>query len=260
MPPPIPTDQEIITGLLILLRIGMLVILLPVIGSVLVPPPVKIGITLLITFLLYPVVHSTIPAIDPSPLALGLLAGKEILLAGMLALIAHLAFGAVQFAGQVISYQMGLAIANVFDPSTSAQVAITGQLAVTFAMLTWLVTGADQVFIMALSDSFHLIPIGGAWAFHGWQALNSAASDMFSIALRLAAPVMLLLLFLYIALGLLARAVPQIQVFFVSFPLSVGLGLFGFAISMPAFLTLLHDHFIGLGLRIPMFLHQLAGT
>jgi len=258
MLPPFPADQDIIIGLLLFLRISMLVILLPVIGNRLVPPPVKIGISVLLTFLMYPVVHDTIPAIDPNPLMLGILAGKEILIAGMLALIAHLAFGAVQFAGQVISYQMGLAIANVFDPSSSAQIAVIGQFAVSVAMLVWLASGADQVLLRALSDSFYLIPIGGEWSFQGWEALNSATSAMFIIALRLTAPILLLLLFLYISLGLLARAVPQIQVFFVSFPLTVALGLFGFAIAMPAFLGLVHDHFLGLEFRIPVFLHQLA--
>lgn len=66
---------------------------------------------------------------------------------------------------------------------------------------------------------------------------------MFVLALRLVAPVLLLLFFVYVALGLVSRAVPQIQVFFVSFPLTVGLGLLTFALALPAYMSLVHDGF-----------------
>lgn len=259
MLPFVPTEQEIMVGLLVLLRVSMLIILLPVLGHSLVPPPVKVGLAVLFSLLMYPLVYDAVPPITPSPVGLAMLAGKEIILAGMLSLLAQLSFGAVQFAGQAMSTQMSLALSNVFDPSSSSQIAVVGQLAVTLSMLVWLIAGGDMIFLSALADSFRLFPIGSEWSFHGIEMLNQAASAMFLIALKLMAPILLLMLFIYVAMGLLSRAVPQIQVFFVSFPLTVGLGLLAFALSMPVFLNLVFDEFRGLGSSAPLFLKALSG-
>jgi len=252
--------REIISALLVLLRVSSLIILMPVLGHRLVPPPVKVGLIGLISILLYPVVQTSLPQVPASPVMLALIAGQEILIAGMLAMLAQLIFSAASFAGQVMSYQMGLAIANVFDPSTSAQIAVVGQFATVLAMLVWLAVGAHHIFLMGIVDSFQLLPIGHPWHFAGWEALSHATTGMFTLALRLVAPMLLLLFFLYVALGLLSRAVPQIQVFFVSFPLTVGLGFLAFALAIPAVTALLHSSFTDLHRDVPNFLRVLAGS
>jgi len=255
----LPSPEEFLGAMLVLLRVSALLILMPVIGHSLVPVQVKAGLIAVISVLLYPIVRNTLPVMPASPIALAVLAGQEILIAGMLALLAQLIFSAAQFAGQVMSYQMGLAIANVFDPASSAQIAVAGQFATILAMLVWLVSGAHHAFFLALADSFRLLPVGHAWHLAGWEVLNQAASNFFILALRLAAPMLLLLLFLYVALGLLSRAVPQIQVFFVSFPLTVAVGLIVFALAMPAIISLLHDGFTSLSRQAPALLEALAG-
>lgn len=257
---PFLATGDVSTAFLILLRVSAMLMFLPILGHQLVPSQVKIGLIGLISMLLFPIVHSTVPEIPSSPVAFSLIAGQEILIGAMLALLAQLIFAAVQLAGQIMSYQMGMAIANVFNPLTSTQIAVVGQFAVILSMLMWLATGGHHAFLMAIADSFTILPIGHAWSFTGWQALNDAAANMFILGLRLAAPVLLLLFFTYVALGLLSRAVPQIQIFFVSFPLTIGLGLLVFALSMPVFLALMNDGFKGLFLRIPQFLHILAGA
>jgi len=257
---PLPQPEEIFGYFLVLLRISVLTILMPVLGHQLVPFPVKVGLTGLISFLIYPIVEATLPQIPASPVILAVFATQEILIAGMIAMLAQLIFASAQFAGQVMSYQMGLAIANVFDPASSAQIAVVGQFALILSMLVWLASGAQNTFLMAMVDSFHLLPIGHPWQVNGWNALNQAAANLFSLALRLAAPMMLLLFFLYVALGLLSRAVPQIQVFFISFPLTVGLGFLVFALAMPAIISLMRDSFAGLSLQVPGLLRALAGS
>jgi len=257
--PPVVTVPDIIAGLLVLTRVSSMMLFLPVLGNNLIPPQVKIGLSGIISLLIYPVVRSMVPDIPASPLALSLMVGQELLIGAMLALMAQLIFASVQLAGQIMSYQMGMAIANVFDPSTSAQIAIVGQFAVVLAMLMWLAAGAHHAVLLALSDSFTLFPMGHPWAFSGWQGLSDATADMFVLGLRLSAPVLLLMLFAYGALGLLSRAVPQIQIFFVSFPVTIGLGLLILALSLPAFMSLLLDEFRNYTGHIPIFLQQLAG-
>ena len=257
---PLLNVEEVTSALLVLLRVGALLILMPVFGHRLVPKQVKIGLIALLAFLLYPVVANSLPQIPMSPLALMVVAIQEILIAAMLAMVAQLIFAATQFAGQVMGYQMGLAIANVFDPATSAQISIIGQFAQVLAMLIWLSAGAHNIFLSALADSFYLLPIGQPLDLSGVIPLNNLASNMFSLALRLVAPMLLLLFFLYVALGLLSRAVPQIQVFFVSFPLTVGVGFLAFAIALPSIISLMHDSFSGMSLSLPLLLKGLSGV
>jgi flagellar biosynthetic protein FliR len=257
---PLLNIDEVISALLVLLRVSALLILMPVFGHRLVPAPVKTGLIALMSILLYPVVTTSLPQMPVSPVALMLIATQEILIAAMLAMMAQLMFSAAQFAGQVMGYQMGLAIANIFDPSTSAQISIVGQFALVLAMLVWISAGAHNAFLFALTDSFYLLPIGQPLNFSGLGMLNDMAANMFLLALRLVAPMLLLLFFLYVALGLLSRAVPQIQVFFVSFPLTVGVGFLAFALALPSIISLMHDSFTGLSQQLPSLLRALSSV
>lgn len=257
---PLLNIEDVIGALLVLLRVSALLILMPVFGHRLVPAQVKTGLIGLLAILLYPVVATSLPQIPVSPLALTVIAIQEILIAAMLAMVAQLIFAAAQFAGQVMGYQMGLAIANVFDPSTSSQISVIGQFALVLSMLVWLSAGAHNVFLSALVDSFYLLPIGQPLDLSGLASLNDMASNMFTLALRLVAPMLLLLFFLYVALGLLSRAVPQIQVFFVSFPLTVGIGFLAFALALPGIVSLMYDSFSGISQSLPFLLQALSGV
>ncbi|MDQ6989181.1 MAG: flagellar biosynthetic protein FliR [Mariprofundaceae bacterium] len=255
-----PDEQDILLAILVFLRVSLLMMLLPVLGHKLIPAPAKAGLSGMLTILIFPIVSPNVPIIQAEPVIYILFAVQEMLLAGALAMLAQLIFTAVQFAGQMMSLQMGMAMANVFDPATSAQGAIIGQFAGVLAILMWLASGAHHLFILTLIESFTILPPGSDWSFQGWSTINDAAAAMFELAVRLMAPVLLLLFFVYVALGLIARAVPQVQVFFVSFPLSVGLGLFIFSLSLPAFMSLMMDNFAALGQSLPLFLRHLSGA
>ena len=111
---------------------------------------------------------------------------------------------------------------------------------------------------MALANSFEVLPIGDPWSFQGWGLLNDAAAQMFALALRLMAPVLLLLFFINVSLGLVSRAVPQIQVFFVSFPITLGMGLLALSLAFPAVISLTNDAFMSLGQALPSMMRALA--
>jgi len=251
--------QHIIVALLVLLRISAVIILLPVLGHQLIPTQIKVGMILLLTVLIYPLVEHQVAAITLEPLRFTVIAIQEILIAAALALFAQMIFTAAQFAGQLMSFQMGMTVANVFDPATHSQQSVISQLAMTLAMLLWVASGAHHMFLHAMIDSFTLFPINHSWSFPALMDLTDAAARMFVLALKLAAPIMLMLTFIYVALGLLSRAVPQIQVFFISFPLTVGLGLLTFALGLPAFIYLISDAFTSLSAQGPLFLRHLAG-
>jgi len=251
--------QHIIVAILILLRVGTLLILLPVLGHQLIPAQVKVGLIILISLLIFPLVKDQVPTIPINPIVFATIAIQEMLIAGAIALFAQLILTAAQFAGQLMSFQMGMTVANVFDPVTRSQQSVLSQLAMTLGMLLWVVADAHHMFIHALIDSFTLYPINHQWSFPAFLELTDAAAVMFVLALKIAAPIMLLLTLVYIALGLLARAVPQIQVFFVSFPLNIGLGLLTFSLGMPAMIYLMNDSFTTLSSQVLLFLRHLGG-
>ncbi|OIO67520.1 MAG: flagellar biosynthetic protein FliR [Zetaproteobacteria bacterium CG1_02_53_45] len=257
---PWPDIEHITVALLVFIRISAMLILLPVLGHQLVPAQVKAGLIVLLTLLIYPLVQDKVTLIPLEPFAFAAIAIQEMLIAGAIALFAQITFAATQFAGQLMSFQMGMTVANVFDPITRSQQSVISQLALTLAMLLWVSAGAHHIFIHAMIDSFTLFPIDQPWSFPGLLSLTDAAANMFVLALKMAAPIMLLLTFIYIALGLVSRAVPQIQVFFVSFPLTVGLGLLTFGLGMPAFVYLISDAFTDLSIRVPLFMRHLSGV
>jgi len=249
----------IFVATLILLRVSIFVMLMPVMGQKIVPISVKIGLIILLTAILFPIVNETVPTIDVNPISLSILAAKEILLGAALALSAQLVFASVQFAGQLISYQMGLSAANIFDPASSQQVSVVGQLINTFAILIWFSVGAHHIFISGLIESFAISPIGGEWAVSGIGTLLSLGGNLFSVGLQIAGPIMILLFLVNVGLGLISKAVPQIQVFFVSFPLTIGLGLIILMITLPAMLTLIINQFRYLNESMPELMRVFGG-
>jgi len=257
---PFPTDQEILAGILVLLRISMIMSFIPVLSHQSIPMQIKVGFIITVTVVVLPVVLDTIPPVPADPILYAVLGLQELVIAGMLSLLAQLIFTAVQFAGQIMSYQVGMAIANVFDPSTQSQGAVTGTFVSVLAMLLWLATNTHLLFLQAMIDSFTLLPPGQPWTFSGWEMISSATSAMFVLAIKLVAPVMILVFFVYVALGLVSRAVPQIQVFFVSFPITIGVGFLVFALAFPTFIHMVEGAFMGLGHSLPMFLHKLSGA
>jgi len=257
---PFPTDQEILAGILVLLRISMIMSFIPVISHQSIPVQIKVGFIITVTVVVLPVVLDTIPPVPANPILYAILGLQELVIAGMISLLAQLIFSSVQFAGQIMSYQVGMAIANVFDPSTQAQGAVTGTFVSVLAMLLWLATNTHLIFLQAMMDSFTLLPPGQPWSFAGWEMLSSAFSAMFVLAVKLVAPVMILVFFVYVALGLVSRAVPQIQVFFISFPITISLGFFVFALAFPTFIHIVQGAFLQLGHTLPMFFHAMSGA
>jgi len=251
--------QHIIVASLVLLRVSTMMILLPVLGHQLIPVQLKIGFIVLLSLLIFPIVQDQVPTIPINPIVFATIAMHEMLVAGAIALFAQLIFASAQFAGQLMSFQMGMTEANVFDPITRSQQSVISQFTITLAGLLWVVIGAHHMFIHALIDSFNLFPINHSWSFPAFMELTDAAARMFILSLKIAAPIMLLLTFVYIALGLLSRAVPQIQVFFVSFPLTIGLGLLTLALGMPSIIYLMSDAFTTLSGEVPLFLRHLGG-
>lgn len=224
-------------------------ILAPFWGSPLVPGQVRIYLALLVSALLMPVVRAPIPPDAAASLfALVFSVASELMLGFIFAYIAVLLFAAVQMAGQLVDIQVGFGIANVFDPVSGAQVTLIGQVLYMAAIFVFILLDGHHMMMKGLADSFSIAPPGRP--FSGVEPVQllveRGGSLMFILAAQVAAPAMTALFLVNLAMGLVSRVLPQINIFLVGLPLNVGIGLLVLAASMSIFPSVMRSAITGL--------------
>jgi flagellar biosynthetic protein FliR len=174
------------------------------------------------------------PAAASDLFTLSVAAAGEVLIGVLAGLSIRLIFEGIQLAGELAGYQMGLAIAEVIDPASEDQVAILAQFTSLLSMVIFLVLNGHHWFIRTLVESYQWVPPFG-FRVNGpvLERLVRLTAEMFVIGLKAGAPVMVALLLGTVAFALVARAVPQMNIFVVSMPLNIGLGLVFFGLSLP---------------------------
>lgn len=228
---------------------------MPIFKSKSVPVLFKAGLALAASMVLFPILNLKVFPELTSVISFGIGAIGEILLGITIGLAVNLVFAGIQLAGQLAGYQMGMALANVMDPNSSIQIPILAQFNQMFALLIFLTVNAHHWFLRALADSYRLVPP------FGFQVSNSLmelivqlAGSMFVIGLKIGAPIIAVLLLTSIAFGLIARTVPQMNVFFVAMPLKILIGLLFLGFSLPFLSSFLKQLFRGLGETIFLIL------
>ena len=241
---PFPSPREVIFFMLILSRVAGIFAALPVFGGRRLPISIKVITVLMITLVCFPTLSITPPEIPPDAFSLALLALSELMVGLTLAFITQIIFAAVEFSGQIIGMQMGFTIASIIDPSQGNQTQIMSVIQTLFATLMFLSLNIHHLFIRAIIDSFKAIPLGG-WHLNGelLHFLVQRTADIFVIGIRLAAPVMVALLLTTVALGVMARSFPQMNVFMISMPLNIGLGLIILGMTITIFFHVLEVSF-----------------
>ena len=239
----------------IFLRVTAILMSLPIFSGNNVPNMFKAGLALAVALVLYPVIDlAALPEMD-GWLFLTVGVASEVLLGLGVGLAIRLMMAGIQMAGQVAGYQMGLAIANIMDPATSMQTPVLAQAFNLLAMLIFLSINAHHWFFRALVESFAVLPpftFGVSASFIAY--LMAMAGNMFVIALKIGAPVIVVLILTSVSFGLMARTVPQMNIFIVAMPLKIIVGLLFIVFSLPylqPYLRELFDDF-GAGL-VPLF-------
>lgn len=242
------TYYEIETMLLVFARVGGIIGAAPILGSTNVPQLMKVAFIAALTILLYPITR--LPPVEfPKTLAgLSLVLGSELFIGIFIAYVARLVFTGIEVAGTIIGYQMGFGIVNVIDPASASNVSITSRVYNIFAMLIFLIMDCHHYFINAIAASFELIPpLGLHYTGAMAETLIRLSGDIFVVGVKLSAPVVAALFFTNVALGLVARTVPQMNVFIVGFPLQIGLGLLMLGITVPLFALYVKTLFAEMG-------------
>jgi flagellar biosynthetic protein FliR len=247
--------QQLQTFLLIFLRVGAIMMTVPLFGSKNIPVLLKAGLLLSVSIVLFPILqldHISFIA-EVIPFCLEVIG--EILLGITIGLSVRLLFAGIQLAGQLAGFQMGLAIVNVMDPQTSAQVPILAQFNNLIAMLVFLAINAHHWFLRAIVESFRLVPpLEFRFSYSLMDQLMLLGSNMFIIAAKIGAPIMATMLITSVALGLVARTVPQMHIFIVAMPLKILIGLLLLSLTVPYLSSFLREVFNGLGNDVIMLL------
>ncbi|MBN1478013.1 flagellar biosynthetic protein FliR [Candidatus Sumerlaeota bacterium] len=232
-------------------RVTLIFAFMPLLGEAFMPVRVRILLCLGITACLLPTVSVDITTLPTTLGGFTLVLIPEFLLAMTLGLTAKLVFAAVQFAGQAAGEQIGFGIANVIDPTNSSQISITAQAYFLFSLLLFLALDGHHILLGALVASFEVAPLFSvSLGPEIFQFINDEVAHMFALAVMIAAPILVAMLLVNMALGLIAKAVPQINIFIESFPIRIALGLLIMALTFGALGALLADEFARLDLNL----------
>lgn len=230
--------ESVLRVLLVFVRVGGLLVSAPFFSRPFVPVLVKVMLAVLLAFVLAGFAMGPLPAHVDHPVGFAVALAIEAGTGLLLGYGARFVFFAVQTAGEAIGFQMSLSMAQAYSPTADGSAGPIGQvLSVTFLLLFLLLDGPVHL-VRALAGSFEVIPLGGAALAAGGPLLIEWTGAFFALALRLAAPFMVALLLLDVALGIFARVVPQADLFAISLPAKLALGMAAFFVFVQGFVAL----------------------
>lgn len=228
--------DNIVIFFLTTFRVGGMFVAAPILGHSAIPAPVKVLLTMLLGYFLFPCVGAQPLALDPGLLPLLTLALREFFFGLVIGFLFQIIFIGVEFGGGLIGYQIGFAMVNIIDPTTSANVPIIGQFKLLIATLVFFVINGHHVMLQALFDSFKLVPLGQVnFKAMALEQVTRFAGAAFTVGIKVSAPIIVTLFITDVCLGIIARTMPQMNILVVGFQVKIGVGLLVLAISLPVF-------------------------
>jgi len=222
--------------ILLTMRTGGLLMTAPIFSHKSIPRRIAVAMTLGLTVVLIPLMSDNALPQNASLVGLIFLCLKEVFVGILIGLVFTIIFLGIRLAGSVVGYQIGFAMVNVVDPNSPTPVSILGEFWYLLATLIFLVINGHHIVIGSLVDSFRLIPLGVATpAGEVGEWFMKYSSFVFILAIKFAAPVIITIFLTEASMGILARTMPQMNIFIVGFPVKIFTGLFMVAVSLPAF-------------------------
>jgi flagellar biosynthetic protein FliR len=230
---------------LVFARVGAMIMLLPAIGDAGVPSRVRLALALAVSFALAPVVAKSYPDTAPANvLALGLLIAQELTVGVLIGAMARIIMSSLSVAGDLISMQTGLSYAQSFNPSMGAEDSIFSTFFTLLGVVLIFATDLHHLAIGAIEGSYSMIPPGAALPTSDMAELAlRLTSGAFALGLQLAAPFIVFAFVVNAAIGLLARMMPQLQVFFIAMPVNILAGLFLLLLLIGSLMTLFLNYY-----------------
>lgn len=209
-----------------LIRISGFMLVVPVFGTRVVSPYIRVGLASLLALLVAPQLPP-MPDVDMISIAAYVMAAEQLLIGISMAFIVLVMFQIFILAGQMIAMQMGLGFASMVDPGNGVFVAMISQFYLTLTTLIFLAMNGHLVAIEVLVESFYVLPVSTEWQLGQFFDVTRAGTWMFASALFVALPAVTAILIVNFAFGIMTRAAPQLNIFSLGFPFTM---LFGLAI------------------------------
>jgi flagellar biosynthesis protein FliR len=234
------------TFMLVFARVGAMVMLMPGFGESNIPVRIKLGIALLLTLIILPL-HRAAYQIDLTSMSsLGVLMVHEIVIGIVLGATARVTLSALSVAGSVIAQQLGLGFVTSVDPTQGQQGLLIGNFLTLLGVTLLFATDSHHLVIAALNESYRIFSPGELMSSGDVAALATRAfAAAFKIGMQLSAPFLVFGLVFNIGLGVLARLMPAMQVYFVGVPLSIMIGFLIFAFVLTGMMATYLNYFIG---------------
>lgn len=244
-------EQQIFTFFFVFTRVASILLFLPIFGDRTVPSTVKVLFSVALAWVCFPILWNRGAVVSPQVYQTnaGILysMGQELVIGAIIGYAARWVFEAVQFSGQVIGISMGFSMASTLDPSSESQNIALAELKYILTVMLFLALNGHHLYLSTIIESFRHVPLGAMHWFNKEldviKFLTAMTSEIVIIALKLASPIIAVILLVNITFGLASRAVPQMNVFAVSFGANIIVGLFVVLVSLPAFTNLVTSLF-----------------
>jgi flagellar biosynthetic protein FliR len=227
------TAQQVFAAGLIFARLGAVIMLLPGLGETFIPARIRLSFALALSFMLFPLVLGSAPALPASAGDLALAVIREVLIGVLIGGILRLFMTSLATAGEIVSLQTTLSFSQTANPMQAQPSTTLGTFLGMIGIVLIFATNLDHLFIAGIVRSFDLFPFGRDVPIaDGAQLAIQTIGGSFALGVQLAAPVIVFSLVINIAIGLVGRVMPQFQVFFAATPLILLLGMSIFAMSL----------------------------
>jgi flagellar biosynthetic protein FliR len=218
-------------------RIGAAMMVMPGFGEAFVLTRARLGLALLVSAALAPIAVPTLPPMPADTIDALILVGREVLVGLAVGTTVRLLVSAVTVAGSLVATQTGLATAAAFDPTQGDQLAVIGRFLTIAATVAVFATDMHQTMLAAVAETYRLLPPTALPPVGDFSALAFAwFADAFRVSVELAAPLIVAGVVFFLGLGVLARLMPQVPVFFVIMPVQIGAGIALFTVALSTML------------------------
>ena len=232
----------------------------PFFGSMNVSNRLRAGAAIAVAVLLFPVVASQAVIEAPaSTVMFALTVAKEIFVGWLIGLVGYITLAAVNTAGKIMDMQVGFAVVNMMDPTTMQQAGLLGTFLYNLTIIYFLITNGHHVILSALAESFQIIPLSSmVWNDSLPMLINDLTAGIFLNGMKIAMPVTFAILLTNVGLGILARTMPQMNIFVVGIPMQLMIGMSMVSMVLPFYILFLDVIFNEMYANISIAIKALA--
>jgi flagellar biosynthetic protein FliR len=238
------SEQELLRIFLVWVRVSSIFLSAPFFGHPLQPLPMRILLSLAISFCLSGVVPMDVPPTINSNAALVIPILQQAAIGVILGFVAQIVFAGIQVAGQLVGMQAGFSLVNIIDPQTAVENSLLAVFLNSLGLVLFLTLNGHHFLIRALAKSYSLVPsVTGAQKVSLWLSLCEQTGSLFLIGVQIVAPLFAVMVIIDILLSLAAKMAPQVPILILSFPVKLLVGMGGLSLCLYLFPTMIEKYF-----------------